>query len=176
MRPPPEAPRRRRPAVIASVAGLLGLGALGACGAAALPHPAGPTSARDGGVGDASAEGGPGDAAAEPAIVDAAALGATLAPGMRLVERTKLDVDGGTYALAPSDADRCYRVAILAPALVDATLTDDAGHVLATARGTNPALGARGPVCLRRGRRATVAITSIAGATTPVELIVWSAP
>ena len=160
--------RRQAEALVVAVV----LGVLAACGAAALPRPRPPADGRDAATDANGAEAGPGDAASEPAAGDAAALGALLAPGMRLVERTKLDADGGGYVLEPSDADRCYRIALLTSALVDATLTDDGGHVLASARGASPVLGAKGPVCLRRGHRATVTV----GAGAAGELLVWTAP
>ncbi len=143
-----------------------------ACAAAALPRPHAPTARDDAGLDASDVDG----TAASPldAGLDVAALAQRLAPGMRELERTRIEPrDGGAYALAPTDADRCYRIAIVAPEIIDATLTDDAGHVLATARGATAAVGAKGPVCLRKGQRATLAVQ---GAPGTVEIIVWTSP
>lgn len=157
-------PRRRTLLVlILSSAGV-------ACAAAALPRPQPTTARQDGGVDASDADGAA--ASSVDAGLDVAALAERLAPGMREMERLALR-DAGAYSIAPSDADRCYRIAIVAPEIIDATLTDDAGHVLATARGATAAVGAKGPVCLRKGQRATLAVQ---GAPGTVEIIVWTSP
>lgn len=159
-------PRRRALLVLTlAVAGV-------ACAAAALPRAHAPTVRDDAGGLDAGEADG---ATASPvdAGLDVAALAERLAPGMREIERLAMR-DAGTYSLAPTDVDRCYRIAIVAPEIVDATLTDDAGHVLGAARGKSTAVGTRGPVCLRKGQRATLAVQGAAASS--VELIVWTSP
>ena len=144
-----------------------------ACAAAALPRPRSAAAHDDAGLDASDVDG----AAASPvdAGLDVAALAERLAPGMRELERTRIDPrDGGAYALAPTDADRCYRIAIVAPEIASATLTDDAGHVLATTRGATTAVGAKGPVCLRKGQRATLAVQGAPAGV--VEIIVWTSP
>lgn len=159
--------RRRAHVIVAVTLALVGA----ACAAATLPRPRPPTG------GDDAGRDSPGDDhvatdAEREGPVDAAALRETLAPGMRELEHRSLDVDGGAYVLAPTDVDRCYRIALVASTIVDVSVTDDAAHVLASARGRMPALGARGPFCLRKGQRATLAVQ---GASS-VDLIVWTAP
>ncbi len=115
------------------------------------------------------------DASGEPDAnppIDPVALRERLAPGMRELEHRTLELtDAGTFTVAaPSDADRCYRIAVVGDAIVDASLTDDAGHVLATARGRTATLGTRGPVCLRRGDHATIGIRGV----TRAEIFVWA--
>lgn len=81
-----------------------------------------------------------------------AARGASLAPGMREAARK----DGGADALDLVKADTrdaCVRVAFAASAPVTAKLVDHAGHVLAASEtpATDGVLGAKGPVCIRKG-------------------------
>jgi hypothetical protein len=151
---------------------VLAVAVVGACAAAALPRPHGPSVERDGGPADGPGDGAPPDGG-DVRTVDAAALGAELAPGMRELEHVALDADAALHEIAAGDADRCFRIAVVAKSIVDATLADDAGHVLATARGTTAVLGAKGPVCLRRGHRATIAANGLAP---NAELFVWTAP
>lgn len=140
-----------------------------ACAAAAVSRPRAPGPMADGGSDTSATDASPDGA--EEARIDGAALRESLAPGMHEIAHEHV-MDAGTYELAPTDLDRCYRLALFANEVVDVTLTDDASHVLATGRGRAPILGTRGPVCLRKGRRATLIVRGAAG----FELFVWSAP
>jgi hypothetical protein len=92
------------------------------------------------------------DPAAVAAFEALAAQGATLAPGMRETARREGGAD--PVALVSAEGrDTCVRVAFAASVPVKARLVDAAGNVLAaTSDATiDGVLGARGPVCVRRG-------------------------
>jgi hypothetical protein len=125
----------------------------------------------------AEAEAPPGASAAESlAAFDAlAARGASLAPGMREVARK----EGGADAveLVKADArDACVRVAFEASAPVAAKLVDHAGNVLAASDVPAPdgVLGARGPVCVRKGDVVRGIAEGSGGAR--VRWVAWEAP
>ena len=104
-----------------------------------------------------------------------AARGASLAPGMREVARK----EGGSDAveLVKAEArDACVRVAFEASAPVEAKLVDHAGNVLAAsdAPAADGVLGARGPVCVRKGD--VVRGISDASGATRVRWVAWEAP
>jgi hypothetical protein len=81
-----------------------------------------------------------------------AARAAALAPGMH--EAARKESGGDVVDLVKADArDTCVRVAYEATAPVTASLVDRGGEVLAKsdAAATEGALGAKGPVCVRKG-------------------------
>jgi hypothetical protein len=115
--------------------------------------------------------------AADPGAVAAfealAAQGSTLAPGMREAARREGGAD--PVALVSAEGrDTCLRVAFSASAPVTARLVDAAGNVLAATgdAAIDGVLGARGPVCVRRGD----VVKGVAeGAGARVRWIAWQA-
>jgi len=97
-----------------------------------------------------------------------------VAPGMREVLRRHLELaDGGTIELPAPTVDTCFRVALAARELVDVTFVDvGSGAALADARGTNPRLGPRGPVCVRKGQASRVSVRGVGS----VDALVWASP
>jgi hypothetical protein len=103
-----------------------------------------------------------------------AARGPALAPGMREVAR-KEGAPAAVDLVKAETRDACVRVAYAASAPVTASLVDHAGGVLAAseAPATEGALGAKGPVCIRKGD-VVRGITDAAGVH--VRWLAWSAP
>ena len=103
-----------------------------------------------------------------------AARGATLAPGMREAARKEGAADAVDLVKADT-RDACVRVAFAASAPVTAKLVDHAGNVLAASEtpGTDGVLGAKGPVCIRRGD-VVRALADAAGVH--VRWVAWEAP
>jgi len=145
-------PRTRRARLVREVAPFVLL--VCACGAAVTrtSEPAQPAAA----VAPATPAAASASSGADPASLAAfealAAQGSSLAPGMREAARR----EGGPEAVTLVSAegrDICLRVAFAATAPVKARLVDAAGNVLATSDepAADGVLGARGPVCVRRG-------------------------
>jgi ABC-type glycerol-3-phosphate transport system substrate-binding protein len=149
-----------------------------ACGAQAVRHASGPSAPRaDAGVdGAASAASAASDVDASPPVDPLNALAAAkdaVAPGMREVERRHVELaDGGLLDLPAPAVDTCFRVALAAKEIVDVSFVDASGASLADARGTSPRLGARGPVCVRKGQIAKVTIRG----TGAVDAVIWASP
>jgi len=146
-----------------------------ACGAQVVRHASDPSAHRI----DAGVDGAPSaasDVDASPPVDPLVALAAakdTVAPGMREVERRHVELaDGGLLDLPAPAVDTCFRVALAAKEIVDVSFVDATGASLADARGTNPRLGARGPVCVRKGQIAKVTIRG----TGAVDAIIWASP
>jgi hypothetical protein len=103
-----------------------------------------------------------------------AAQGGAIAPGMREVARK--ESGGDPVELVRADArDLCVRVAYEASGPIVAKLVERSGGVLAAAEvpATSGVLGARGPVCVRRGD----VVRAVAdGAGARVRWMAWEAP
>jgi hypothetical protein len=149
-----------------------------ACGAQAVRHASGPPAHGAGAASVASAASRPSAAVdAAPPVDPLVLLAASkdgLAPGMREVARRHLELgDGGGLELPAPTADTCFRVALAASELVDVSFVDGtSGASLADARGLNPRLGPRGPVCVRKGQASRVSIRG-SGA---VDALIWASP
>ena len=76
------------------------------------------------------------------------------------------------------DRDACVRVAFEASAPVLAKLLDTGGHVLATleAPATRGVLGARGPVCVRKGDAVSAVAAGLDGGATSARWVAWQSP
>jgi hypothetical protein len=102
-----------------------------------------------------------------------AAQAASIAPGMREVARK--ESEGQAVDLVRADArDVCIRVAYESTAPVVARLVERSGSLLAAGEAptTTGVLGARGPVCVRRGE----VVRGLAdGAGARVRWMVWEA-
>jgi hypothetical protein len=120
-----------------------------ACGAAVREPPPSPAPSVAPTVAASASAVAPDTLAAFDAL---AARGASLAPGMREVARKEGASDAVELVKAET-RDTCVRVAFEASTPVAAKLVDRAGNVLATTDGpaTDGALGAHGPVCVRKG-------------------------
>jgi len=103
-----------------------------------------------------------------------AARGASLAPGMREAAR-KEGADAAVDLVKADTRDACVRVAFVATAPVTAKLVDHAGNVLAAsdAPATDGVLGAKGPVCIRKG---DVVRAQADAAGVHVRWVAWEAP
>ncbi len=157
-----------------------------ACGPSAVPAASAKVGApldasvavRDAGVVDA------GDAvdASALASLDALASRATsVAAGMREVARGEIagdaaDAKSATRVVARADdRDVCVRVTLVARSAVHAWLTDSRGDVLAEERDALDAtLGARGPVCVRKGDAVTLRVE--AGTPVVARFVAWESP
>ena len=114
-----------------------------------------------------------------PSLDDIAARGPSLAPGMRAVARKEsfLERDLRVDAVSANDRDVCARVLFVASAPVTARLENAAGDVLSTtdAPSESGALGARGPVCIKKSDTIRLAF-----AAAPVRVLVrwvaWASP
>jgi hypothetical protein len=122
----------------------------------------------------------PSDAAADvvetwPSLESIATRAGPAARGMREVARTELSTDAGRMSaeIARADTrDLCARVAYGAPDAVTARI-EDATSVLAERSGeTEGMLGARGPVCVKRGGVLRVTFEGAAR----VRFVAWIAP
>jgi hypothetical protein len=112
-----------------------------------------------------------------PSLEDLAARSGTLAPGMR--EERRQEIDETMAATAPAaradKADLCVRVAFAATRAVHAWLEDSASNVLANVpSAADGALGARGPVCVRKGDGVTFRMDSREPAR--VRIVTWASP
>jgi hypothetical protein len=151
-----------------------------ACGPPAR-KPTQPTRAtRDAGADaarDAAPEAGP------SALETLAARRDELAPGAREAARAEIDLARQhALPLPVFDADTCVRVAFVASAETDVALVDAKGMKLASADGTEGALGASGPVCLRKGDAATLRLAlaradggAVSGSSR-LHVVVWATP
>ena len=106
-----------------------------------------------------------------------AARGPWLAPGMR--EAARVETEGARSVrrelVRAAGRDLCARVVFAAGTTVHAWLEDDAGGVLADGgRAESGALGARGPVCVRRGD--AIVLRAESDAPTSLRVVAWSAP
>jgi hypothetical protein len=149
-----------------------------ACGAQAVRHGSGPATPQTGASVDAGAASSAlvtldASPPVDPLVLLAAAQD-SLAPGMREVARSHVELgDGGALELPAPTADTCFRVALASKEVVDVSFVDgSSGASLADARGTNPRLGARGPVCVRKGHASRVSIRG----TGAVDAIIWASP
>jgi hypothetical protein len=154
-----------------------------ACGAAARQPPRPTAAAGEHGIAEtsaaspsaATAAAGSEDAAEVAAAFDSmAGRAASLAPGMH--EVTRKDAGPEPVELVKADArDVCVRVAYEATAPVVAKLVDRGGSVLAAAEAaaTEGVLGARGPVCVRRGE---IVRGAADGAGARIRWMAWEAP
>jgi hypothetical protein len=149
--------------------GLLALAAL-ACGAGSA-RPKTPEEVPIAGAADAGAPRAPVDTLESMhALVS---RGEELAPGMRLVVEDEV-ASPGEVSLPNADADLCVRAAFVADAPVRATLISSSGDNLATIdRAASGVLGARGPVCARKGQVVTLRVEEPARR---VRIVVWAAP
>ena len=157
--------------------GLLGCGGEATAPAPHAPTPGAPERAR--GLGDAGGAEAGADAATAGALTleVLATRGVFLAPGMREVTRFETDGDRSVRReiLRSKDRDVCVRVAFAAGTAVHAWLEDAAGGPLADGgRAESGALGARGPVCVRRGDAVVLRVES--DAPTSLRVMAWSAP
>jgi hypothetical protein len=130
----------------------------------------------DAGLADAA-----GDAVDAAAILTLDALAAratSVAAGMREVARGEIvgDASGATHVIARADArDVCVRVTFGARAPVHASLVDARGDVLAEVRDAADAtLGARGPVCVRKGD--VVSLRFESSAPLGARFVAWESP
>jgi hypothetical protein len=140
-----------------------------ACGAAVREPPPSPVPTPA-----AVASVDPGAAETLAAFDTLAARGPTLAPGMREVARKESTTDA--VELVKADArDACVRVAFDATTPVSAKLVDHAGNVLAASESPDldGVLGARGPVCIRKG---DVVRGLAEGSGVRVRWVAWEAP
>ena len=112
-------------------------------GAGSLPSPTATPLASD--AGDLAS-------AADVAFEARAARRLSVASGMREVARRESGTDPVDLIIAEG-RDACLRVAFESTAPVAVKLLDQGGNVLAATEGpvTEGVLGARGPVCLRKG-------------------------
>jgi len=124
----------------------------------------------------------PPDATASAAETTAAfdalsARSGELAPGMREVTRKETGIEGaaGVELVKAVGRDVCTRVAFQASEPVTVKLVDQGGTVLAASEGaiTEGALGAHGPVCIRKG---DVVRGRADGAGARVRWLAWAAP
>jgi hypothetical protein len=150
-----------------------------ACGAQAVRHASGPAARGATGAGstDAAADGETAALDAGPLVDPLTQLAASqdsVAPGMREVLRRHLELtDGGTIELPAPPVDTCFRVALSSKELVDVSFVEvGSGAALADARGTNPRLGPRGPVCVRKGQASRVSLRGEGS----VDALVWASP
>jgi hypothetical protein len=148
-------------------------------GAQAVRHASGPAAQGTAGAGstDAAANGETAALDAGPPVDPLTQLAASqdgVAPGMREVLRRHLELtDGGTIELPAPTVDTCFRVALSSRDLVDVSFVDvGSGAALADARGTNPRLGPRGPVCVRKGQASRVSLRGEGS----VDALVWASP
>ena len=163
-------------AVIAAVAGAT----VGCGGEPSAPAPrapaARPLAATTGQTG--AADGGIDGAIRAPLTLDLlAARGSSLARGMTEVMRAEAwGVRSVRRDVARAgDRDLCVRIAFAAGAVVHAWLEDATGTALADGgRAESGALGARGPVCVRRGD--TVVLRVESDQPTDLRVVAFSAP
>jgi hypothetical protein len=106
-----------------------------------------------------------------------AARGSFVAPGMRESSRLRSTAEKVVVARA-RDRDACVRVAFESSAPVLAKLVDRGGNVLASldAPATGGILGARGPVCVRRGDSVSAVAAGSDGGAGSVRWVAWQSP
>ena len=116
---------------------------------------------------DAEAEAGP------PKIELVAARHDRIAPGMREIARSDLDLSREhELALPAFEADTCVRAAFDADAPTAIMLTGAGGVTLSSADGTSGAIGAAGPVCFKKGDVARFRFDG----QSRLRLVVWASP
>lgn len=96
-------------------------------------------------------------------------------PGSRVLDQKEAALEDGhplSLALAPNERDVCYRAFAKGLDVVDVSLVTESGDVLARAKGKDAAIGEKGPVCLRKGSKATVTV----GGSSRVRLVVRASP
>ncbi len=154
--------------------------ALIAC-AGASPHaaPPPPRVAHAGADASAHADAGPPREAGPPPLEVLAARQAELAPGMREILRTELVLAGPhDVPLPAAGADTCLRAAFEADEPVRASLRGASGPLgdatdrTGDAGAARGALGAEGPVCVRKGDAPVLHLDG-SGA---VRVVVWASP
>lgn len=149
-----------------------------ACGAAvrqtAEPPPTPPSAAASAAPSSSASSAGPLTAESRAAFEALAARGPALAPGMREVARRESGAEAVELGRADG-RDACVRAAFSASLPVSAKLLDAKGVVLAATgeAGTDGVLGAKGPVCVRKGD----VVKGVAeGTGARVRWIAWEAP
>jgi len=121
----------------------------------------------DAGVMDAEVDAGP------PKIDLVAARRDRVAPGMREVARSDLDLSRDhELALRAFEVDTCLRAAFDADAPTAITLASSSGMTLSSADGTSGAIGAAGPVCIKKGDAATFKLNG----QSRIRIVVWASP
>jgi hypothetical protein len=96
-----------------------------------------------------------------------------LAPGMREITRTEIDLERDHALSLPAfEADTCVRAAFDADAKGAVMLEDARAMTLATVDGAEGVLGAAGPVCFRKADVATFRFTG----QSHLRLVVWVSP
>jgi hypothetical protein len=146
--------------------------AFGCAGAPPAPKRATtPAASQDAGAADAAP-----DADTLPPLDAVAARAAAATHGMREVARAEVTGPRASSEIVRADArDACVRVAYVASAPVHARIEDAGGAVLAErAPDTDGLLGARGPVCVRRG--SAVRVTFEGATDAKVRFVAWAAP
>jgi len=109
-----------------------------------------------------------------PSLESLAALSIELAPGMREVERGERALPA-TIAILPTKANTCVRAVLGAGGAVVGELSSDTGRVLDVSLAAKTAvIGARGPVCLKKGQAAHIDVQGPAAAT--LRYVVWASP
>ena len=176
--PPSQPPTQRAPA--RRVREVLPLALLAVACGSALHEPTGCRSATGRlparGVSSPMASSSADSAPPRGAVFDSLASRAPLlAPGMREAARKESTGDKVEVARA-SDHDLCVRVAFEAVGPVAAKLVDADGHVLAATEkaSSDGALGASGPVCIRRG--GSVSAVAEGAGPTVVRWVAWESP
>jgi hypothetical protein len=94
-------------------------------------------------------------------------------------ESSRLRSTGDKVVLVRAgDRDACVRVAFDASAPVSAKLMDTEGHVLASldAPAMGGVLGARGPVCVRKGDAVSAVAAGPDGGVGTVRWVAWQSP
>jgi hypothetical protein len=110
----------------------------------------------------------------DAALAALAARGPSVAPGMR--EAARVRSSGARVVVARAgERDACVRVAFEASAPVLAKLVDAAGNVLAAldAPAQDGVLGARGPVCVRKGDAVSAVAAGPDGGASSVRWVAW---
>jgi hypothetical protein len=113
-----------------------------------------------------------------PSLATLAARGPLVAPGMREVAKGELSIHAGDRARADvaqaGTRDLCARLTFVATAPLSARLEDAAGNALAeSAPAQTATLGARGPVCVRKGDVIRVTFDGHASASARVRWVAW---
>ncbi len=116
---------------------------------------------------DAAVDAGP------PKIELVAARHERVAPGMREITRSDLDLARDhELALPAFEADTCVRAAFDADAPTAVTLVGASGITLSSVDAANGAIGAAGPVCFKKGDVATFRFNG----QSRLRIVVWASP
>ena len=109
-----------------------------------------------------------------PALAELAARGGEIAPGMRILAQGE-EAAPKRVEVPRVDGDVCVRALFVATTPVKATLQSSTGFTLAetSARAVSGVLGARGPVCVRRGQGLALRFED---STPRVRYVLWGSP